>query len=64
MDLGPEKSTDLTNFVTSACVAVNQIAHIQARTLAANAKVCREAFLEGDWIEICAQTTKSCGYKK
>ena len=46
VDLGPEKSSDLTNCLTSACVAVNQLAHIQARTLAANATVRREAFLD------------------
>ena len=46
VDLGPEKSSDVTNFLTSACVAVNQLAHIQARTLAANATVRREAFLD------------------
>ena len=46
VDLGPEKSADLTNFLTSSCVAVNQLAHIQARTLAANATVRREAFLD------------------
>lgn len=46
VDLGPEKSADLTIFLTSSCVAVNQLAHIQARTLAANATVRREAFLD------------------
>ena len=34
VDLGQEKSADLTIFLTSSCVAVNQLAHIQARTLA------------------------------
>ena len=46
VDLGPEKSADLTNCLTSSCVAVNQLAHIQAHTLAANATVRREAFLD------------------
>ena len=44
VDLGPEKSTDLTNCLTSSCV--NQLAHIQASILAANATVRREAFLD------------------
>ena len=46
VDLGPEKSAGLTNCLTSSCVAVNQLAHIQARTLVANATVRREAFLD------------------
>ena len=46
VDLGSEKSCDVTHFLTSSCVAVNQLAHIQARTLAANATVRREAFLD------------------
>ena len=46
LDINPEGKTDINNFLSSACIAVNHLAHLQAHNLASNATVRREAFLD------------------
>ena len=46
LDINPEGKTDINNFLSSACIAVNHFAHLQAHNLASNATIRREAFLE------------------
>ena len=46
LDINPEGKTDINNFLSSAYIAVNHLAHLQARNLASNATIRREEFLE------------------
>ena len=46
LDINPEGKTDANNFLSSACTAINHLAHLQVRNLASNATIRREAFLD------------------
>ena len=46
LDINPEGKTDANNFLSSACTAINHLAHLQVRNLASNATIRREAFMD------------------
>ena len=46
LDINPEGKTDANNFLSSACTAINHLAHLQVRNLTSNATIRREAFLD------------------
>ena len=46
LDINPEGKTYANNFLSSACTAINHLAHLQVRNLASNAMIRREAFLD------------------
>ena len=46
LHINPQGKTDVNNFLSSECTAVNHLAQLQARNLGSNATIRREAFLK------------------